>query len=51
MLSHFLESIEGIGIYQLISLLMFVPFFVGVLIYVTRLKKEDADRMSNIPLN
>lgn len=51
MFSHILESIEGIGIYQLVSLFIFVPFFIGVLVYVIRMKKEDADRMSNIPLN
>ena len=51
MFSHYLESIEGIASYPLISLLIFIPFFIGVLIYVVRMKKEDADTMSNLPLN
>ena len=51
MFSNILEAIEGVGIYQLVSLLMFVPFFLGVLVYVVRLKKEDSDRMSQLPLN
>jgi cbb3-type cytochrome oxidase subunit 3 len=51
MFSHYLETIEGIASYPLISLLIFIPFFIGVLIYVVRMKKEDADKMSNLPLN
>ena len=51
MFSHYLEAIEGITSYPLFSLLIFVPFFVGVLIYVARMKKEDADKMSRLPLN
>jgi cbb3-type cytochrome oxidase subunit 3 len=51
MLADYLKAIEGIGIYQLISLLVFVPFFIGVLIYVVRMKKEHADTMSQMPLN
>ena len=51
MFSHILEAIEGVGLYQLISLFIFVPFFVAVLIYVVRMKKQDADRMSQLPLD
>ena len=51
MFSNILEVIEGMDIYQLISLLIFVSFFVGVLVYVVRMKKEDADRLSQLPLN
>jgi cytochrome c oxidase cbb3-type subunit 4 len=51
MFSHYLETIEGIASYPLTSMLLFIPFFVGVLIYVVRMKKEDADKMSQLPLN
>lgn len=51
MFSNILEAIEGIGAYQLLSLLIFVLFFAGVLIYAIRMKKQDADRMSKLPLN
>jgi hypothetical protein len=51
MFSHILEAIEVVGLYQLISLFIFVPFFAGVLVYVVRMKKQDADRMSQLPLN
>ena len=51
MFSHILEAIEGIGVYQLISLMIFVPFFVGVLIYVVLMKNQVADKMSQLPLD
>lgn len=51
MLSKTLEAIEGIGIYPMISLVMFVLLFVAVLIYVVRMKKDHADEMSQLPLN
>jgi len=51
MFSHILEAIEGIQVYQLASLLIFVPFFVCVLIYVARMKKQVADKMSQLPLD
>jgi cytochrome c oxidase cbb3-type subunit III len=51
MVSNILEAIEGIGIYSLASMFVFVPFFIGVLVYVVRLKKEDSDKMSQLPLN
>jgi hypothetical protein len=51
MFSHYLEAIEGIASYPVISLLIFIPFFIGVLVYVVKMKKEDADKMSQLPLN
>jgi hypothetical protein len=51
MVSNILQAIDGIGIYTIISLFIFVPFFIGVLVYVVRMKKDDADRMSQLPLN
>jgi len=51
MFSHYLESIEGIVSYPLTSMLLFIPFFIGVVIYTIRMKKEDADKMSQLPLN
>ena len=51
MFSHYLEAIEGIATYPLASLLIFLPFFIGVLVYVARMKKEDADRLSQLPLD
>jgi cytochrome c oxidase cbb3-type subunit III len=48
---NYLETIAGVGIYPLISLLIFFVFFVGLLIYVWGLDKRKLDKMSGIPLN
>ena len=48
---NYLETIAGVGIYPLISLLIFFVFFVGLLIYVWSLDKRKLDKMRNIPLN
>jgi cytochrome c oxidase cbb3-type subunit III len=47
---NYLETISGIGIYPLISLVIFFVFFTSLLIYVFRLDKKSVDRMSRLPL-
>ncbi|GAH92645.1 unnamed protein product, partial [marine sediment metagenome] len=41
---NYLETIAGVGIYPLISLLIFFAFFVGLLIYVWGLDKRKLDK-------
>lgn len=48
---NYLETIAGVGIYPLISLLIFFTFFVGLLFYVWGLDKRKLDKMRSIPLN
>jgi cbb3-type cytochrome oxidase subunit 3 len=48
---HYLESIEGVAIFQIIPLIIFFVFFIAVIWYVIKMKKEDVQRYSNIPLN
>jgi cytochrome c oxidase cbb3-type subunit 3 len=48
---NYLETIAGIDIYPLISLIIFFVFFVSLLIYVIRLDKKTVERMADIPLN
>lgn len=48
---NYLETIAGVGIYPLISLLIFFVFFVGLLFYVWGLDKRKLDKMCSIPLN
>jgi cytochrome c oxidase cbb3-type subunit I/II len=50
MLSQYLETIAGIAAYPIVSLFVFVPFFIGVVIYVLRMKKDEEERMSQLPL-
>ncbi len=46
-----METIAGIEIYPLISLVIFVVFFVGLTIYVVRADKKHIKKLANIPLD
>ena len=49
-IKHNLTGIDGVAIYPIISLLIFVLFFTVMLIYVFRLRKKEIDEISAIPL-
>lgn len=51
MYSDMLQSIEGVTIFPLISLVLFFVFFVGMLIKVFRMDKRHLNEMSQMPLN
>jgi cbb3-type cytochrome oxidase subunit 3 len=46
-----MESIEGIEIYPIISLLIFFLFFVGLFWWVFTAKKDYVEEVSQIPLD
>lgn len=46
-----LSSIENIEIYPIISLLIFVIFFIGMFIWVIKVDKKYIDHMKEMPLN
>lgn len=46
-----MESITGIDIYPLISLIIFFTFFVALFCWVFTAKKEYINKVSNIPLD
>jgi cbb3-type cytochrome oxidase subunit 3 len=46
-----METIAGVAVYPILSLLIFFAFFVGLGIWVFSYKKEKIDEMSQIPLN
>jgi cytochrome c oxidase cbb3-type subunit 4 len=48
---HYMESISGIEIYPLISLLIFFIFFVILFWWVFTAKKEYIEKVSNLPLD
>lgn len=50
-IKHNVNTIVGIEIYPIISLLIFFIFFVGLGIWVYGYKKDKIDEMSQIPLN
>jgi cytochrome c oxidase cbb3-type subunit 3 len=47
----YLETIAGVGIFPLISLIIFFVFFVGLLIYVFSIDKKSLNKMRSLPLN
>ncbi len=47
---NYLQSITGVGIFPLISLLMFFIFFAAVTWYVFRVDKKYFERASKIPI-
>lgn len=48
-IKHHMDTIEGIEIYPIISLLIFFTFFVVLFWWVFTSKKEYIDKVSNIP--
>ena len=51
MIKNILCSIDGIGIYCVISICIFCSFFTGMLLWAFVLKKNDLNRMAEIPLD
>jgi len=50
MIQNVLREIGGIGIYDTISICLFVAVFTGALIWAARLKKPFLNSMSTLPL-
>lgn len=50
-IKHNMETIAGIEIFPIISLLIFFFFFVALFIWVFNYKKETIEELSNIPLD
>ena len=46
-----MESIDGVMIYPLISLLIFFIFFVVLFLWVITAKKKDIEEVSKLPLD
>lgn len=46
-----LETITGVEIFPLISLVMFTAIFLGAIVLVLRMKKSEVAEMSCYPLN
>jgi cytochrome c oxidase cbb3-type subunit IV len=50
-IKHNLTTIDGVSIFPMISLLIFTIFFIVVLIRVVKMKKEEVDELSNLPID
>lgn len=51
MISQSLSSIKDVAIYAILPLLIFFTFFVGVIVYMFSIKKEDLKEMESIPFD
>lgn len=51
MIRKYLESIAGVEIYPVISLLIFFIFFTALISYVVKSRKEHIDKLSRLPLD
>ncbi|PHR26031.1 MAG: CcoQ/FixQ family Cbb3-type cytochrome c oxidase assembly chaperone [Arcobacter sp.] len=49
-IKHNLTGIDGVDIYPMISLLLFVIFFLVMFLYVARMKKSRIEELSALPL-
>ena len=45
-----LESIEGVEIYPIISLVIFVGMFIVAMLYIVKMDKGFISKMGNLPL-
>jgi cytochrome c oxidase cbb3-type subunit 4 len=48
---QYAESIDGVNIYPMVSLVIFFLFFVVLLYYVTKMDKAKVKEISRIPLD
>jgi cbb3-type cytochrome oxidase subunit 3 len=51
MYKEVLRSIEGIGLYPVVSLVVFFLFFTTVFLWVSRIRREEAEHMAAMPLD
>ena len=45
-----MEAIEGVQVYPIISLIVFVLFFICIIVWVVKADKEHLKRMAGLPL-
>jgi cbb3-type cytochrome oxidase subunit 3 len=50
-IKHNMETIAGVAIYPIVSLLIFFFFFVCLGLWVLSYKKDKIDELSKMPLN
>jgi cbb3-type cytochrome oxidase subunit 3 len=51
MIRNLLQSIEGVEIYPLISLVVFIIFFMVILVWMFRIDKNYIKEMEQLPLD
>jgi cytochrome c oxidase cbb3-type subunit 3 len=51
MVENVLSKMGGVGMYGVISILLFFAVFIGVLVWMIRLKKPYLEEMRELPLD
>jgi cytochrome c oxidase cbb3-type subunit IV len=46
-----LEGVGGLEIFPILGIIIFFTFFIGLIIWVVRMRRKDADEYSRMPLN
>ena len=49
MIKEFLQSVDGISVYPIVSLIVFVLFFVIILIWMLKVDKNYIKKMEKLP--
>lgn len=50
-IKQYAETIRGIDVYPIISLFIFLLFFIAVIWYVRKMDKKHVEEISNLPLD
>ena len=50
MFKYYFEQINNVAIWPVISLIIFITFFIGLLIWVFKADKKYINEMSNLPI-
>lgn len=50
MFQQYLQSLDGMVVYQIISFVLFLAAFTGVAVWVSRMQRDHTDRMARMPL-
>jgi len=51
MFKEVLQSIEGIEFYTIVSMLILILFFIGMIVWLFKVDKKYIKHMSELPLN
>ena len=51
MFKEVLQSIEGIEFYTIVSMIIFILFFIGIAIWLLKVDKKYIQTMSELPLD
>jgi len=50
MFKDYLQSIEGVEVYAIISMIIFITFFIGIVIWLFKVDKQYINKMRELPL-